>query len=122
MESSSLQLYEDCCLLGCDATQPGIKFSSGSDEPIASTFRVEAEMKATGSTKMLATFYLTTRYRVLEDILVTAMKTSNVLHLVKYEALMAMTAKTAVAWDVMLYNLIGTNISREAATYMFREE
>jgi len=48
-------------------------FTCGLDEPNASTFRGEEEMKAADSSTMLATFYLTTRYHVPEDIiLVTA--------------------------------------------------
>jgi len=59
-------------------------FTCGSDEPTASTFREEEEMKAADSSKMLATFYLMTWYHVPEDIiLVTAIKNTNLSHFVK---------------------------------------
>lgn len=59
-------------------------FTCGSDEPTASTFRGEEEMKAADSSKMLATFYLTTWYHVPEDIiLVTAINNTNLSHFVK---------------------------------------
>jgi len=44
----------------------------------------EKEMKAADSSKMLATFYLTTWYHVPENIiLVTAIKNTNLSHFVK---------------------------------------